>query len=378
MEDLNASSEKLLAEGRRLAAQIENSIEAGDQVQPDIIEAIFRRKIRRLETLLRESTRDFLDYERSVSDLFSQIAALPKFIVGQSESPAVAGLIVSQISAQRDTLRKLLDTLTGNNTDLRQRAESRLSIFVNLSLLLLTIASIAIALASYRTAVETFKDAKVASIQQQGSTERQIAVLDKSREALQAVANAIPEQEKLLGDAARSAQVQVQLLRQQQARELEQADVAAVIYYPKAPSILIVNNGPRRVANDVFYEVRLRNLSVSKDGMFGVLGTAAPKIDYILPHRSVGPNSLHFYPSAVERTPEQGERLFGYATVMCPVCKKTRVYWIYIVYGQDGVFAEGKGGADYSFLKIDAQNVSATVDQFLQRKDLVRMPSQLQ
>ena len=66
--------------------------------------------------------------------------------------------------------------------------------------------------------------------------------------------------------------------------------------------------------------------------------------------------------------------LFGYATIQCPVCNKVRVYWVYIIYGIDGVFAEDRDRA-YSFTTFTTESGPAVVDRFLKRKDLTRIPA---
>ena len=37
---------------------------------------------------------------------------------------------------------------------------------------------------------------------------------------------------------------------------------------------------------------------------------------------------------------KDGDRIFGYALVLCPDCKATRPYWIYVEYGKAGWYCE--------------------------------------
>jgi len=240
----------------------------------------------------------------------------------------------------------------------------------HLALLVLTLISVFIALKSYQVAVDTLTDAKK-------SSEKQVEALDAARQALESLGRTTITQQNLLEQSTRSAATQVELLGRQQKRELEQADIQAVILYPKKPAILILNNGPRRVASDVLYNVALWNMSVGNDTTFGLLGAKSGKVDYILLNRGAGPTTLEFYPSVVEVQPKDGDRLFGYAMIQCPVCTKARVYWIYIVYGIDGVYAEG-GDRDYPFVTFTKENGNAVVEGFRKRKDLKRIPARLE
>jgi hypothetical protein len=245
------------------------------------------------------------------------------------------------------------------------------------TLLALTLGSIGLALASYRTATKTLNDARESSKRQEDATGRQIAALNAANQALDSVASSTASQQELLKKTATSTGRQVDILAAQQARELEEADVTAVMYYPAHPAILIVNNGPRRVATDVVYSVNLLNLSATQGDSIGLLSAPVSKADYILPRAAVGPEALTFFPSTVQRQPQEGDRLFGYAMVQCPVCKKRRVYWMYIEYGKSGVFAEGNF-RDSPFIGLSNRDAPATVEKFLQLKGLIRMPTRLQ
>lgn len=87
--------------------------------------------------------------------------------------------------------------------------------------------------------------------------------------------------------------------------------------------------------------------------------------------------SLECYPSVVEVQPKDGDQLFGQATIQCPVCSKVRVYWVYMIYGSFGVYAEGKD-RDYPFLSFSKENGATVVSTFLKRKDLQPMPTRVE
>lgn len=118
-------------------------------------------------------------------------------------------------------------------------------------------------------------------------------------------------------------------------------------------------------------------MSVGREASFGLLGAKVGKADYILPGRAAGPMSLGFYPSVVEVQPKDGDQLFGQATIQCPVCSKVRVYWVYMIYGSFGVYAEGKD-RDYPFLSFSKENGATVVSTFLKRKDLQPMPTRVE
>lgn len=101
----------------------------------------------------------------------------------------------------------------------------------------------------------TLNDARAASVEQQRAVEQQAAALNDARRALEAISRATSIQQTLLAETSKSAATQVELLMKQQQRELEQADIEAVMLFPKKPAIAILNKGPRRVANDVLYSV---------------------------------------------------------------------------------------------------------------------------
>jgi hypothetical protein len=375
MEGPDDLGESILRRGNTLADELIAETEKAHFASQHIAKSILTGKITLAEQNLRRVTSSFLDYERHSSETLQQVGELPKLL--RPDQRVFGESLIARLTAQRDTNRELLQTFNLAVSNLRQLAGSRISNTVNLALLILTVASIGLALASYRTATTTLNDARESSKRQEVATSRQVEALNASKKALDSVSSATVSQQALLKKMADSTGKQVDILAAEQAREMEEADVTAVMCYPAGPSLLIVNNGPHRVATDVFYEVRLRNLSATQDGQFGLLATAAPKVDYILPRRAVGPEALAFYPSIVSRQPKEGDRLFGYATVMCPVCRTTRVYWMYIQYGKDGVFAEGSD-REFPFFNLDENNAPATVDKFLKLKHLLRMPTRLE
>ncbi len=371
---VQGTTAQLLARGIDLRDQLTSDIQVLDSISLGPLELLRRRRIKSAEHNLAARIGQFVEYERSMSDLIYAIARSPNII--SLNDRFSAALSTSQLAAQRESLRSLLATLQSQIADRRQQAEARIASMVNLSLLALTIIAIVVALASYRVAVKTLEDARTSAVNQQEANRRQIEGVEKSRQALEVVSATIKNQEGILKANADSAAAQAAILKRQQQRELEQADIRAVLFYPKNPSIVIQNRGPNRVARDVVYEVRFWNLSTKGEKSYGLLGCNVEKIDYILPRRAIGPNVLHCYPSGVSIQPKNGDRLFGYATIQCPECTKARVYWIFIVYGQDGVFVEGKN-TEYPFFSLNLTNAEQTVATFLSRKDLSRMRDHL-
>jgi hypothetical protein len=221
-DQIRQSVEDLLADGRRLSLQLETDIQSVEGTKPPPLEALFRRHVEAMQKIVGCRSRDFLEHEIRASDMLSQLADYDGSAPEEIHNRFHDNVMVSRISAQRGTLRLLLDTLSGRVSEIRERAESRLTDLVNITIVIMTVASIIIALGSYRIAVVTYKDAAASADEQRDATKKQIETLQKSREAMDSVAKATSAQQDLLEETARSTHAQAVFLAQQQANEREQ------------------------------------------------------------------------------------------------------------------------------------------------------------
>lgn len=231
-------------------------------------------------------------------------------------------------------------------------------LWLNIALLVLTVVATWIAIKSYRDADRSSKE--------------QEKTLEASREALEEVLTTASDQQRLLQQSVDVSTKQLGIITAQQQREMRQPDVHAVLLYPQRPSILLVDQSESKTARQASFEPRFRNLSHKiSDTAFDLYGGKSVSCDYISPQTSCGPFQLEFPGKAIFVA---GDELFGLVTVSCPDCAAFRTYWVYISFPKDGVFAEGKA-TDYDFYHLTPQNARSTVEKFLKRKDLVRMPT---
>jgi len=108
------------------------------------------------------------------------------------------------------------------------------------------------------------------------------------------------------------------------------------LVYPKSVAVRIENDSKGGVADKPKYQITLADL----DNIEGnLLPIPVQEGDFIRPGEAWGPNLAMELP-AVKAIVKPGDRVFGYALVLCPECVKTRSYWIYIEQGKGGWYAE--------------------------------------
>jgi hypothetical protein len=114
------------------------------------------------------------------------------------------------------------------------------------------------------------------------------------------------------------------------------AEVKLRFVYPKSPALVIVNSSDS-VARDIKWLVALWNMDLPDRN--DPLPIPVSTFDWIKPHEEGGPQALFGSP-LVSPFLKSGNRLVGSASVDCPTCTRGRTYFVYIVWGEGGWFAE--------------------------------------
>ena len=122
----------------------------------------------------------------------------------------------------------------------------------------------------------------------------------------------------------------------------EKPDVAAVLVYPEAFSLLILNQS-NVVLDRPKWWFALADLDVKDESV----GSDVPKMlpipvqvgDFIKPHAGLGPQDIFSNPN-VKAIVKPGHRIFGLVGVLCPECSKDRCYWIFSIFGKSAWYSE--------------------------------------
>ncbi|HKT89861.1 MAG TPA: hypothetical protein VJQ59_15565, partial [Candidatus Sulfotelmatobacter sp.] len=95
---------------------------------------------------------------------------------------------------------------------------------------------------------------------------------------------------------------------------------------------------------------------------------------WIAQHSMLPPEAIIYN---VRAQVKPGDRLFGWASVTCPDCIKSRTYWIYAIEGSDGWFAESTvGEPDISyFTSANVQAIGEHLDEFWKREGVTNRKS---
>jgi hypothetical protein len=113
-------------------------------------------------------------------------------------------------------------------------------------------------------------------------------------------------------------------------------DVVMRLVYPKRPA-LVLENISDAVAVQIKYAAALLKITGPEKGQ--PVQIPISTFDFIKGREKGGPQNL-FDPPAPLKSPNEGERLFGWIQVSCPTCAVTHYYWTYINFGYDGWYAE--------------------------------------
>jgi len=111
-------------------------------------------------------------------------------------------------------------------------------------------------------------------------------------------------------------------------------DLRLRLVYPTSVAVQICNELKAGVASSPKYQLTLADIdNIEADYLPVQTG------DFIRPGECQGPNTALTLP-AVKAVVKPGDRIFGYALVLCPHCVKTRSYWVYIEQGKGGWYEE--------------------------------------
>lgn len=133
--------------------------------------------------------------------------------------------------------------------------------------------------------------------------------------------------------------------------------------HPQEVAILIHNAPDVALADRPKYGVALIDLeNVSAD----FLQIATNMGDYVRPGGSWGPNELMGI-GAVKNVVKAGDRVFGSVQVGCTACGPERGYWVYLLVGQGGWYAEQHGPAKLLANLSAIQKISENFDLWVDR-----------
>jgi len=116
---------------------------------------------------------------------------------------------------------------------------------------------------------------------------------------------------------------------------LVKPDISLRIVNPQAMSIVVVNDS-KAIIRDARYSFIVWNLEADKADSFPIIDRTA---DWIRPTEFIYPESF-LSPAQISSFVKNGDRLIGIADAGCPDCLRTKSYWVYLIHGQGGWFAE--------------------------------------
>ncbi len=269
--------------------------------------------------------------------------------------------------------------------------------YVSIVATVLNVIVLVVAVVSLHVAVDAYLDAKESGKKQEERLDQQQKVLEGSRQALDAVVQGLSKQQntlekardaldssvrtaiaqqRLLGQSVTNSEQQLHILKAQWERELEQPDVHAQLVYPFGPAIIVSNSSKVKPVRQGLYELIMLNIDRPRNGdAFQWVSTVATPIDFIPPEGSYLPAALNLHLDPNEPL-VKGNRLFGYLSISCADCASRRAYWVLIKWGEEGWYREAKDDG-YPFWKLKANNIDGYVSDFMSRKDLLRMPLNL-
>lgn len=117
------------------------------------------------------------------------------------------------------------------------------------------------------------------------------------------------------------------------------SEVKLRFVYPKSPALVIMNDSDSIVSN-IKWTVALWN--IDRPDRNDPLPIPVSTFDWLKDHRESGPIDIFNRPTITPLL-KYGDRLFGSASLDCPLCARGRTYIVYIVWGQGGWFSEVEG-----------------------------------
>ncbi|HTV79352.1 MAG TPA: hypothetical protein VMF03_13920 [Steroidobacteraceae bacterium] len=118
-------------------------------------------------------------------------------------------------------------------------------------------------------------------------------------------------------------------------------DLALKFVEPSWPA-LVIENQSDAIARDIKWQVWFLDIDGPRDGkgILQPLPIPIASFDWLRPHDRSGLQAL-FTPLVMSRV-KPGDRIYGSAMVLCPECKRSRSYLVYIKFGESGWFVEDK------------------------------------
>jgi hypothetical protein len=127
---------------------------------------------------------------------------------------------------------------------------------------------------------------------------------------------------------------------------------------------LILFNASSTVVRDPSYSLVMWNLDKG-------LPTSLPTVSVTESGRYLKPGQGMVEPTLdrpeMKSLISEGNRIFGYASVDCPNCKRAKYYWLYIIYGKDSWYSEIPEAAEPNPISISQKLLDAEwdVDRFM-------------
>ena len=243
------------------------------------------------------------------------------------------------------------------------------------------IVALAIAVASFKVAFDSYREAKASGEEQLSALQNaraailttgteQKSLLDKSASALQLMLDSAHKQQAILDKSLQTSQTQLSLLLEQKRREAERPDVRLIPLQPKELELMIYNASGTKIAKDVHYAVSLMIVDrPATSGVYPAFSTETTNIDYIRPSSAYAPSILRFH-NGDSIPVTKGARLFGWASITCPDCAKDRVYWVYWKYQEAGYYLESEDGK-MPFGQMPAKTPETILDEFLHMPGII-------
>lgn len=244
--------------------------------------------------------------------------------------------------------------------------------FLNLVFLIIAIVSLKVAFDSYTTAMQGGEEQLKAlqearnAIVSTGADQKQS--LEESRKVLDRVISIIKKEYAVLENSYKISASQLDIIKEQRRRELEQPDVHLALFYTDNFSVQVINKG-KKIARDTLYQGLFLNLSRPSKNAFQWANAIPTEVKYIRPGSSFSPTEVTWHFGNGDTPLKQGDRLFGYMSVQCTDCVQDRIYWVYFEYAGEGSYSEGSGDA-YSMAVLE---VETSVSKFLNTNGRILM-----
>jgi hypothetical protein len=138
-------------------------------------------------------------------------------------------------------------------------------------------------------------------------------------------------------------------------------DLTLRFVHPQEVAIAIDNAPNAGIADRPKYGVQLVDLDNLAANYLGIPTNMG---DYIRPGEFWGPNQFMGI-DGVKSVVKPADRIFGSVSISCPMCVKSRAYWVYIKAGDGGWYAE-QSGPPKGLANLDAaRKISADFETYV-------------